>query len=92
MLYSLRVMRQLKTTPGLMGYSLLAELGQKHFWTLSAWENDQALSLFVSRPPHGEVMRKLDGKMAPTGFWRWKVKGSELPLQWRQAFERRRNA
>ena len=92
MLYSLRVMRQLKNTPGLMGYSLSAELGKKQFWTLSAWENDQALSLFVARRPHGEVMRKLDGKMEPTGFWRWKVKGSELPLQWQEALERRRSA
>ena len=88
MLYSFRVMRQLKRTPGLLGYSLLAELSRKQFWTLSVWEDDHALSEFVPRMPHGEVMLKLDGKMGHTGFWRWKVKGSELPLDWQKSLQR----
>ena len=91
LLYTFRVVGQLKRTPGLIGYSLWAELGKKQFWTLSAWENDQALSQFVPTMPHGEVMRKLDGKMGHTGFWRWKVKGSELPLQWREGLQHRQN-
>lgn len=71
----------------MIGYSLLAELSKKQFWTLSVWESDRALSEFVPKIPHGEVMRNLDGKMGRTGFWRWKVKGSELPLEWQEAME-----
>ena len=36
-----QVQRQLRTAPGLLGYSLLAGLWQKQFWTLSVWEDEQ---------------------------------------------------
>ena len=92
MFYVMRIMGQLKRTPGLIGYSLLAELGRKRFWTLSVWENEPAMRTFVPRVPHGEVMQKLEGKMGHTAFWHWRAKGNELPLAWKAALERRATA
>jgi hypothetical protein len=42
-LYSTRIRRQLSTSPGLIGYSLRAQIAAKRFWTLSAWEDAAAL-------------------------------------------------
>ena len=82
LLYNTRIRRQLRTSAGLVGYSLRAQLAAKRFWTLSVWEDEMAVQAFVSAPPHAAVMKAL----AP--FTRWTVKGSDLPLQWDDALKR----
>jgi len=37
----------LEESRGLIGYSLLAHLLEKRFWTLSLWEDEDALMDFV---------------------------------------------
>jgi hypothetical protein len=85
---SLRIQRQLGAAPGLAGYSLDAELFRLRFWTLSAWENEEALQSFVQRLPHAAVMHSLASKMGDTAFIRWSVPGMALPLSWADAHER----
>jgi hypothetical protein len=87
-LYSTRVRRQLSTSPGLIGYSLRAQIVAKRFWTLSVWEDAAALQAFVSGPPHVAIMKALAPYMGVTRFVRWNVKGSELPLTWDDALRR----
>lgn len=36
---TLAIRRRLRTSPGLVGYALLAELTRKTFWTFSVWED-----------------------------------------------------
>ena len=50
--YSNEVQRQLSQTSGVVGYSLLAQLLRRHFWTLSVWDDERALMAFVSTRPH----------------------------------------
>jgi quinol monooxygenase YgiN len=88
-LYSGRIQGQLKRTPGVLGYSLLAHIQRKQFWTLSVWESESALQDFVVSPPHEQVMRSLRGKMGPTRFVRWTLCGSEVPPRWAHALTRR---
>ena len=87
-LYSTRIRRQLSTSPGLIGYSLRAQIAAKRFWTLSAWEDAAALQAFVAGPPHVAIMEALAPYMGATRFIRWNVKGSELPLTWDDALRR----
>ena len=87
-LYSARIRRQLRTSSGLIGYSLRARLAAKQFWTLSVWEDAAALQAFVAAPPHVAVMKALASHMGATRFVRWNVKGSELPLRWEDALRR----
>jgi hypothetical protein len=87
-LYSTRIRRQLSTSPGLIGYSLRAQIAAKRFWTLSAWEDASALQAFVAEPPHVAIMKALAPYMGVTRFVRWNVKGSELPLTWDDALRR----
>jgi hypothetical protein len=82
LVYNARILRQLRTSAGLFGYSLQARLAAKRFWTLSVWEDEMAVQAFVSAPPHAAVMKAL----AP--FTRWTVKGFELPPQWDDALKR----
>ena len=86
--FSKQIGTQLKTAKGLIGYSLLARPLTKRFWTLSAWESDEALRNFVHSPPHVAVMAEIRPRMGETKFTYWKVRGSELPLKWDEALAR----
>jgi quinol monooxygenase YgiN len=90
-LYSTRIQRQLRTSSGLIGYSLRARITAKQFWTLSVWGDAAALQAFVAAPPHLAVMKALAPYMGATRFVRWNVKGSELPLRWDDALRRDQN-
>lgn len=91
LLYTAQVMKQLASAQGLLGYSLLAHPLHKRFWTLSAWENAEALRAFVQHPPHVRIMAALTPHMDKTRFVRWRVQGSQLPLRWDDALRRLEN-
>jgi hypothetical protein len=90
-LYATRIQRQLRTSSGLIGYSLRARVGAKQFWTLSVWEDAADLQAFVAAPPHVAIMTALAPYMGATRFVRWSVKGSELPLRWDDALRHDQN-
>jgi hypothetical protein len=83
--YTGRIQSQLKSAPGLIGYSLLAHVREKRFWTLSVWENDAALERFVGQQPHRQAMLGLRRAMGATAFARWRLKGAAVPPSWREA-------
>jgi hypothetical protein len=86
--YTSQIEQQLAGSRGLLGYSLQAQLLSKRFWTLSVWEDEQALMEFVYRLPHSEVMKSLAPYMAQTKFAQWKTTGSALPPLWADAKRR----
>lgn len=86
---TLVVARQLQHSPGLVGYSLLAQPIAKTFWTLSAWQDRHALAAFTRALPHLQVMKDLRPHMMSTSrFIRWAVHGSSLPVSWADALAR----
>ena len=82
---------QLGQTPGLIGFTFLAKFLRHRFWTLSAWEDEQALMAFIGKAPHREAMTGLQPYMGETAFVRWRVKGADLPLRWDDALPRMRS-
>jgi len=86
--YSAQINGQLRETPGAIGYTMRAKIFTRRFWTLSVWDNDKALMDFVAKVPHVEAMSKIAPHMDKTNFWRWKMKGSELPPRWDDAMRR----
>ena len=82
------VSRQLASTPGLIGFTFRAKLLRHRFWTLSVWEDETALTTFVGRAPHVDAMKALGPFMGDAAFFRWSVKGHELPLRWDDALRR----
>lgn len=82
-----RIRSQLKSAPGLIGYSLLAHVVAKRFWTLSVWEEEAALERFVRQQPHQQAMVGLRRSMGDSAFTRWKLKGTAVPPSWREAMQ-----
>ncbi len=76
------IRRQLAAAPGLVGYSLLAELGAKTFWTASIWEDEPSLRSFAASEPHRSVMRRVPARMGESAFRTFTISGRELPLTW----------
>jgi heme-degrading monooxygenase HmoA len=85
---TLAIRRQLRSTPGLVGFALLAELGQKTFWTFSVWENRDSLNEFARSDPHHQIISRLRPKMDNTVFKFEDVDGSQLPWGWEEVKRR----
>jgi len=86
--FSSQIQKQLCGTPGVIGYSLRANVFSRNFWTLSVWEDETALMDFVLKLPHGEVMKALAPHMGRTKITQWKIAGATLPLRWEEAIQR----
>jgi len=88
MLNTLSITGQLKRSKGIVWYSLLAHLVRHRFWTLSVWEDEDALDAFAAELPHSGIMTGLRPHMGATKFVTWTALGAEVPPTWEQALER----
>lgn len=88
MRYTRQIQRQLADSEGLVGYSMYANIVGKEFWTLSVWEDAEALRSFVHHTPHDKVMIDLLPDMGQTEFVQWKARGATIPPDWSAAKER----
>ena len=79
---------QLGHASGLIGYSLDAHLTRKTFYTLSAWDSQDALDAFSHADPHRSRVSVIRPRMRPTTFTFWTVHGADLPISWTQARHR----
>ena len=79
---TLRIRRQLRDAPGLVGYALRADLLAKTFWTLSVWEDEAALLAFAAAEPHRTVMQRVPARMGDSTLRAFEVSGADVPLAW----------
>jgi hypothetical protein len=80
---TLTIRRQLRSAPGLIGYSPLAELATKTFWTFSVWENRDRLDEFARSSPHSQIIGRLRPKMdKPVFKFVDDIDGSQIPWGW----------
>jgi hypothetical protein len=84
------VRKQLQSTDGVVGFSLLAEPFRKYYATLSVWRDEAALAAFTSDHPHDQLMVDLAPEMGDTKFVRWTISGSEGVPSWDDALLRLR--
>ncbi len=82
------IRRQLATAPGLLGYSLHADLARKTFWTLSAWTDRAALMRFNAADPHRSAAQATRPVMQPPTFVFWTATAGDLPIAWPEARRR----
>jgi heme-degrading monooxygenase HmoA len=87
---ALRVWRQARRSPGVLGVSLRAEPLRRRYWTLSAWTDEAALRAYARTDPHRTVMRRVRPWAKTATFRFWTVPAEELaaPRLWAEA-ERR---
>ncbi|PLV48028.1 hypothetical protein X011_17800 [Mycobacterium tuberculosis variant microti OV254] len=88
LLAAMRIRRQMLKSPGVLGLSLIAKPLNKSFFTLSAWQDREALDAAVPRQPHARTMEHFHSGMAGSRFVFWTVPRSELPIKWRDALRR----
>lgn len=82
------VRKQLATTDGVLGFSLLARPLRKQYATLSVWEDEPALAAFAGQTPHRELMASLAPQMTATKFVRWTIRGHDGRPSWSDALRR----
>ena len=82
------VRKQLESTSGVVGFSLLARPLRRQYATISLWTDELALATFVNAQPHGQLMHELASELGHTRFVRWKINGSAGRPTWREALRR----
>jgi len=82
------IRKQLRSAEGLVGYTLRAKPLARKYWTLSVWNDRDALAQFMRTPPHIGIMSSLKPLMAPTRFVRWQITAAEGRPSWSDALER----
>ncbi|MCX4582496.1 DUF3291 domain-containing protein [Streptomyces sp. NBC_01481] len=87
-LKSLSAWGQVRSAPGALGASLEAQLFKGVFFTLSAWEDRDALYKYARTEPHKSVMTGLRSTMSGSTFTFWEVPVEELPISWKDAKRR----
>ena len=84
---SMKVQRQLKTTPGLVRYAMKTDIPRKRFWTFTVWTDRKAMAAFVRTEPHATAVGRF-GKWGGegAGFAEWT--STEGKLDWNEVWER----
>jgi hypothetical protein len=85
---ALKIRRQMLSSPGALGLSLIARPLRRTFWTLSAWQDEAALSRAVGREPHRQIMKHFRPRMAGSAFVTWTAPATALPIAWDEALPR----
>ncbi|WP_128436993.1 DUF3291 domain-containing protein [Streptomyces cyaneus] len=87
-LKSLAAWKQVSGAPGAYGASLIAEPFKRTFWTLSAWQDKEALYAYAKTEPHRSIMTGLRPTMKDSTFTFWQVPAADLPIDWADARRR----
>lgn len=86
-----KIMEQVDAAPGIVGWSLGANLPTLEFFTLSAWEDAASLRAFVRTAAHGAATTRFErARRRESIFVQFPVLGRELPLRWDDAISRQR--
>jgi hypothetical protein len=83
---SVSVLEQAKISPGYLGADALAEANDV-WWTVSAWQDRDAMRAFVGTEPHLGVMTRVDDWCDEATFAEWSQDSPELP-DWKTSFDR----
>src|SRR6202167_6269998 len=83
---ALRIRRQMLASPGVRALWLTAHPLHRTCWTLSAWQDQAAMSAAVSREPHLHLMKHFRPRMAGSSFVTWTATG--VPITWDEARRR----
>ena len=78
LMLSLRIWRQARRSPGMVGVSLRAFPVRKTYWTLSAWTDEAALREFARTDPHRTIMKRARPWTKSATFRFWTMPAGEL--------------
>jgi hypothetical protein len=90
--WTIQIRKQLAATDGCAGYSLDARLLRKTFYTLSAWQDRDAMNRFVHTGRHAAMLADMAGRLGQSTFVESSARPDGLPLDWAAAKQRLTNA
>jgi hypothetical protein len=90
---SVAIMKQANRAPGIVGWALGSNIFTLEFHTLSAWKDGPSLRRFIQEGAHGASLpaHRHDMRRKSTLVY-FKVLGRDLPLTWKDALARQRDA
>lgn len=71
--------REAEAVPGFLGGTVLADLWNRRFWTVSVWASPEAVRAYGSAPAHAKAMRRTEHWASESQVERWRTSGSEMP-------------
>ncbi|MBW3625250.1 MAG: antibiotic biosynthesis monooxygenase [Armatimonadetes bacterium] len=86
---SLKSTRQARRAPGFLGGKLMGD-GKSAFWTVTAWEDEDAMKSFMISGPHRKAMPKLLNWCDEASIAHWVQDDATLPSM-REAHRRMRD-
>ena len=86
--WAMQIRKQLATSEDCAGYSLDARLLRKTFYTLSAWQDRDAMYRFVRSGRHAAMLADMAGRLGESTFVESSTEGNALPLDWAAAKQR----
>ncbi len=81
------VEESLGNTPGIVNFSKRANLLANEAWTLTVWEDEDAMLAFKTNRQHLNAISNAGKVLAGARFARFMVKGADLPVSWELALE-----
>ncbi|MDJ0833645.1 MAG: hypothetical protein QNJ69_09010 [Gammaproteobacteria bacterium] len=72
----------LASSPGIVNFSKRVKLFSNEAWTLTVWEDEDAIDAFRSNASHGRAIAAADQVLIDARFARFMVRGEELPVSW----------
>ncbi len=71
--------REAEAVPGFRGGTVLADLWNGRFWTVSVWASPAAVRSYGSAPTHTTAMRRTQGWAAEAQVERWRTSFPGIP-------------
>lgn len=71
--------REAEAVPGFVGGTVLADLWNRRFWTVSVWVSPEAVRSYGSAPAHATAMRRTEHWASEAQVERWRASAYEVP-------------
>ena len=84
--HTFRSQRQAERAPGFIGGRLLVDR-HRVYWTLTAWESEQAMKKFRGTAAHAQVMPRLASWCDEATYVHWTPEAGSIP-EWLEAHRR----
>lgn len=71
--------REAEAVPGFLGGTVLADLWNGRFWTVSVWASPEAVRSYGSAPTHTTAMHRTQDWAAEAQVERWRTSAPDIP-------------
>lgn len=71
--------REAEAIPGFLGGTVLADLWNRRFWTVSVWASPEAVRAYGSAPTHATAMSRTQDWAAESQVERWRTTTAKIP-------------